>query len=221
MEKRTSDIVKLINKLKRKYQAKRRVKNYDFMSGLVFELFRTNRPVTKAVKAVDSICRKYVDWNEFRVTPLKVIQHDLSMSNDDLRFLAQLKRAIQGIFETQSTFANEHYDEMGALDCVDILKEAGIDAEIAAVVVATYLDKAVMPLPDEILRIIKRLGIFPSKSSRRRVRSYFMKMGEEGLIDMYQTYRLLLHHAETACFIKEPDCRSCFLPGRDCRSARS
>lgn len=219
MDKKASDIVTLIRRMRRRYKSKRRFKNYSIISGLVFELFRTIFPMKQAMDYVDFIEKHYVDWNEFRLTPIQTIQKDLALETDDLTFVAQCKKILANIFSELSSFSLAYFSGQSGEECLELLKRAGVDSEIAAVVLLTYADKPVLPLPDGILRFIKRMGIFPNKSSRSRVRNFFFKLGDEGIIDVYQTYRLFLEHTEKICFLKSPGCSGCFV-SKECKESK-
>jgi endonuclease III len=211
MNKKESKTISILKKLEKKYPAKRRIRNYDFMSGLMFELFCTHFPVMEAVKYVDSLMKKYVDWNEIRVTGLKQLKKDLNLSLIDLEFLSYIKMVLDNIYQAANTFAPEFFEEIEEEELLELLSETGIDTEVAARVLVTYLDKPVMPLPDEVLRVIKKLGIFPGKSSRKRVRMFFSGMANKEMIDIYKAFRLLLEHAQTICSSKNPECSKCFM----------
>ncbi len=216
MNKKETKTLKLIAKLEKKYPAKRRIRNYDFVSGLIFELFCTRFPVMEAVKYVDVLLKKYVDWNEVRVTTLKQLKRDLNFSLIDLEFLSMIKMVLTNIFQVANSYSPEFFYELEDEECLELLSEAGVDMEVAARAMVTYLEKPVMPLPDEVLRVIKKLGIFPGKSSRKRVRMFFAGLASKELIDIYKAFRLLLEHAETLCDSKNPDCSACFMSS-DCK----
>lgn len=218
-DKRTAETLTVIKKLKRRFQAKRRVKNFSLLPGLIFELFRTQWPVKESIRRVTLLEKKYVDWNEFRVTRLEVIRQDLGLSVGDLRFLAQVKRVLQNVYDALASFSVERFEQMTPSELIEFFEKTRIDAEIAAVALAAYMNVPVVALPDDVMRFIKRLGTFPNKSSRKRVRTFFQKMVEQGLIDAYQTYRLFQEQAEINCLPKDPDCRHCPVDA-ECRSAR-
>jgi hypothetical protein len=217
MDKRTEKTLRVIKKLARKYGVKRRVRNYPFITGLIFELFQSRWPVMESKEYVDILTSVYSDWNEFRHTPLKYIQEDLDISVRDIKFVAQLKKYLETIYSVWFSFKQEVFLDLEATECLSALSRQGLPKEITACAICTYLGKPILPLTDPVLRCIKRLDIFPSKASRKRIRTFFRKRGEEGLLDVYQAYRLFEEHSAALCFIKEPDCNACFLSRKECR----
>lgn len=217
MDKRTEKTVAIIKKLSRKYGAKRRVRNYPFITGLVFELFQTRWPAMEAIDCVEKVLSEYADWNEFRYTPLKYIQEDLDISVRDMKFVARLKKILNSIYSLWFSFSHEVYAELDPAECLVTLDGLGVPKEIAAAAICTYLENHLLPLDDPVLKCIKRLGIFPSKASRKRIRTFFRKRGEEGIFDIYQVYRLFQEHSQELCLLKEPDCKNCLLYNTECR----
>ncbi|MFH1708360.1 MAG: hypothetical protein ABIF71_10670 [Planctomycetota bacterium] len=218
MEKRIEDFRHALNTLKHRYPAKRRVKAYSFISGLMFELVLTRWPQKDAVQLIDRIEHLYVDWNEFRVTSLKTIAKHLGLTVHDLHFIARVKRVLQSIVDAGGSFHDAFFKDKPVGECLAFLAGAGLDEELGAVALVTYLGRPVMPLPDDVLHVIKRLGLFPAKSSRQRVRAFFANLNEDKALDLYQTYRLLKAHAEAVCRPKDPDCQAC---GRGIKCGRA
>ena len=218
MDKRTTMLLKILTKMKAKYPTKRRMKNFDFFSGMIFECFRKYFAPKEALKYMETIKQEYAGWNEFRIVSLKLIQEKLGFADVHLAHMAECKKMVTMLYDAMGTFSLDIFSEKEPLDCLDFLSESGLDTELVAQVLVSYVGFPIMPLPDNILRLIKRLDVFPQKSSRRRIRTYFAKLAHDDVIDLYQTYRLFLQYADEVCVGRDPHCKDCFI-ARDCKSA--
>jgi len=217
MDKRGQRTLAVIERLKKRYGTKRRFRNFPFITGLVFEIFQTRWDLKTSIRLMDAILNTYVDWNEFRHTSLKCIQKDLDIPLRDVAFIAYVKKLLTEIYLAVFSFSQERFEEFETAECLQFLTKHGVDRETAAAAMCSYLGKSVMPLTNPIVRCIKRLELFPSKASRKRIRAFFRKLVEENGLDMYQVYRLFREHAEEVCTAKSPDCARCVLMGKECK----
>lgn len=119
-----------------------------------------NAPYDKADEAFAKLQEMFFDWNEVRVTTATELADVLAMLPNPRQAATQLKRSLQGVFETHYSFDLETLHKQNLGKAIKLLEEKyGMSPFGVGYVTQTVLGGHAIPLDEGAMQVLVALGV--------------------------------------------------------------
>jgi endonuclease-3 len=205
-------LMQIYNDLKVNYPVIEKKRNYNTkpLDELILTILSQNTTDINANRAYKQLKTTYPDLSSLldisadQLTPL--IKPAGLQNIKSERILSVLKRIQNETGNLSLEFLMDYSNE----EIIEYLTSfKGIGYKTAFVVMAFSLNRDVIPVDTHVLRVSKRLGLIPEKSTPYRAHIILNQITPEGTA--LQTHLSLIEHGRNICKAKKPECSVCFL----------
>jgi|GEM_PF-2442954 len=219
----------ILSLAERKYGVTRIIGGGASLEQCLFLILRRGWDFKKASKAIRILESHYIDWNELRVSTIgEIFELIAPLKCSDLEDrVRRMKTFLQTVVDEYNDLNNDLFRLME----FELLRRFLVGVEIlgkanAYVFLQCYRNELAKKNEDEAdpaklliispesMRVGIRLGIIKKTQSTNVARQDFWRI--MGPSDDYRFQNVLVQHAETFCFPKNPHCKDCFLKD-DCQ----
>ena len=186
----------------------------------IYGLCREDATIEQADQAYRTLCERFFDWNEVRVSSPRELEEAFEgMSNPEGR-AQRLIAFLQEVFETTFSFDLDSLQKKGLKQAAKQLgRYQAANDYVSAWVVQRSLGGHAIPLDPPTLRCARRLGLLESgdeggEAARASLEHLVPKAKGAQFTDLISTL------AGEHCWEEEPNCPSCPL-AHDCPTAHS
>ncbi|MDO8735687.1 MAG: endonuclease III [Thermoleophilia bacterium] len=202
----------IIRYLDQEYFRPRFAPRFSPADELVFTILSQNTTDINAGRALESLKKKYPEWEEAARAPVRSIASAIRMSG----IAGPKSRYIK---ETLSELLAEHGDlelgflkEMGDREALDYLTRfPGVGIKTASCVLMFALGRPVMPVDTHVFRVCKRLDFLPEDATREEAHWILNAIVPED--DRYSFHINLVLHGRKICKAQRPRCGECLIEG--------
>lgn len=147
------------HKVLKKYYQPVKPAERNVLETLLYACCLQNAPYDKADEAFAKLQEMFFDWNEVRVTTATELAEVLGMLPNPRQASAQLKRCLQGVFETHYSFDLETLHKQNLGKAVKLLEEKyGMSAFGVGYVTQTILGGHAIPLDEGAIQVMVGVG---------------------------------------------------------------
>lgn len=175
-------------------------------------------PRARAYEALEQLKRRFVDWNEARVSTGKEIADNCKPVTISESVGRIIQRSLEKIFSDWNALSLDALKGKNAKEVREYLsKFEGVSPSAVAYTMLYGLDKGAIPITRPILRYLQRLGVVDEDCDHDRVERFLERaVPSARMAALYELFHL---HAEEVCQQKEPKCRRC-VTSRLCQKYR-
>jgi len=210
-------LVRRIDKLLREqYGEPSRRAREDPLDVLVRTILSQNTSDVNSHRAFDTLKRRFPDWSAAMRAPARKIEQAIRIGG-----LARVKaRRIKTILsQIHSGHGDLSLRPLRAMDVEQaaqaLLAFSGVGPKTANCVLLFGCEMNAFPVDTHILRISKRLGLIPEKTTPERAHTLWPEFLPDGLA--YSLHLNLIAHGRQKCRARNPMCPGCCLKSL-CRS---
>ncbi|MBI4614231.1 MAG: hypothetical protein HY720_11520 [Planctomycetes bacterium] len=195
-------------------------KKMPILDQLALSILKRGLSPRKAKCAFNRLRSEFVDWNEVRVSPLTEIEEALMgvLGRERAGKASEIKRFLTETFERQHRVAMDYLVDRDPGEVERFLGQfATLNHEDVGQVVSRCFADERTPLSQDVVRVMKRMGLAGNSYSPERAREELfggLSRGEQAKLNF-----LLYQHANVVCTVKDYDCFRCVL-NRNCERGR-
>jgi endonuclease-3 len=192
------------------YGEPRRRKAEDPVDVLIRTILSQNTSDTNSRRAFDGLKNRFPEWDSARCAPTKRIEQAIRVGG-----LAAIKaRRIKDILtRIHAEYGNISLRPLGAMiprEALEkLLRYKGVGSKTAHCVLLFGFGMDAFPVDTHILRISKRIGLIPEKTSLDRAHDMWARFLPGKLA--YSLHLNLIAHGRRICRSQSPRCRECCL----------
>jgi len=182
------------------------------LSQLIFSIIARNFTRKCADKAFLIFQKKFVDWNEVRISSVSEISEVLEQVNapNVERKAKNIKKILVDIYSDYHKISLEFVKSFSTEKTKKILQGLrGITPRVMDSVLLFALDYPVVPVVSPFARVIRRLGFVKLSATQKEIYKALEKLIPKTKIEKHS--RLLIHHGENVCMLQKPNCIKCIL----------
>jgi endonuclease III len=171
-----------------------------------------------ARKALDTVKRSVVNWNELRVTQVSEVAGFMSGVRDAQNKATAVHEVLSNIFEGTHDLQLSFLEGASAEEARDFLRGLGaLSDDIVTEVILSGKGHFNMIADSDVLRVVRRLGLAQKAGTPAKCQEELEELlGEQ---KAYQLMYLAKELAEASCIPHSPRCAQCALVAV-CRGAR-
>jgi len=162
--------------------------------------------------------RRFRSWKKVAEAPVADVAEAIHVSG-----LANIKaRRIQHILRKvkadNGRYTLQSLGKLSAGEAKEYLNSfKGVGPKTVACVLLFSFDMPVFPVDTHILRVSKRLGLVPPRTTAEQAHEEWQRMIPEELV--YPLHLLIIEHGRLTCHARGPECPRCVIR-QDCPSAK-
>ena len=173
--------------------------------------------VQRATRALQQLQRRFVDWNEVRVSWETEIAACISPADWAVSSAASIKTFLEGLFEQHNVVTLDFLEGMPVPDAHKVLTGLpGTDREFANEILMMSLRVPLLPCPEDTVRICYRLGLLEKEERPGKRLPMPAALSAYPLLSelLEERYYPSLHLffcdlAKDACLEENPKCDRC------------
>lgn len=205
----------LLDRLEVVYGRSRYISRFDPMEELVSCILSQNTSDSNSFPTFIRLRAAVPDWAVMEAMPLEELQvlvQKAGLTNQKARSIQAALKAIREKFGDYSLDEMRNWDDDTAREWLQTIP--GIGPKTAAIVLCFALGRDTVPVDTHILRVGKRLGIFPEKMDANRAHEVMDRLVTPG--QGFRIHNTLIQHGRQTCTAPIPKCFDCVIKG-DCR----
>jgi len=189
---------------------RRRRRRPDPLETMLHSVLAGNGNDLLAAKILEKLHQELVDWNELRVTTPKEIEELISPLPDAADKALILRRILHRLFRERHSLSLGHFKRFGQERLAQDLDElGGLTPEMRDRILLKAFDVNILPLTEDIERIVKRLGLIENYLTSDKVKEAIDEILPPKRV--YSFYHLVSEHAEAVCTSRNCVCTACIL----------
>jgi endonuclease III len=164
---RTALLNKTHRVLKQHYKPAAPAADRPLLEHMLYACCLENAPYEVADKIYDHLSKSFFDWNEVRVSTLTELTEAMHSLPDPLAAASNLKRILQGVFESTYSFELETVKKQNISQAVKQLENlGGASPFVVAYITQIALSGHAIPLDRGALDVLYLLGIISQSESQ-------------------------------------------------------
>jgi hypothetical protein len=164
---RTAVLTKAHRILKQHYKPVAPPSERPMLEHMLFASCLENAPFESADKVYDHLHKAFFDWNEVRVSTLTELTEAMHSLPDPLASATNLKRILQGVFETTYSFEIDAVKKQNLGQAIKQLEKlSGASPFVVAYVTQAALGGHSIPLDRGALDVLYLLGVISQSESQ-------------------------------------------------------
>ena len=176
----------------------------------VYLILREGWDYRKAARALHTLQREFVDWNEIRVTTpgeLRSLLASLGDRDIDIK-IEKIRTLLEQLYRDYNTVNLAVLNEMEEESQRKYLMSFGVlNASQVQILIQTLAADKPLVIPSSAIRVLNRVGIMPRVHSATAARKHAEELLEGG--DPFAFNALLVQHGEDICLPRSPRCGEC------------
>jgi endonuclease-3 len=174
--------------------------------------------VRRANRALGELKRRFVDWNDVRVSHPAEVAAALSSSRWAMDGAERLVWVLRELYEVYNQTNLDFLAELTPAQARSCLKRLTmVQRELADEILLLSFDVPLLPFPSAVARMCHRLGLLEDDRATVTNQRVLARMFEEK--DYQSLHLFFCDHAEKLCLPDEPLCGKCPMEAM-CPSAR-
>lgn len=208
--RRTSAKVRnLLKLLRQRYGKKPRPPSWELVETLLFYLIYHSSSVSAARRAFKHFRDDYVDLNEVRVSTMGEIRATLKNTGASEQAAQIVRSVLRDIYIRENAVSLASVAELPPDQAKKyLLQIEHLPAHAIDYLLLVRWEHPVLPVDEQIARMVSRIGLASSKASVPQAQRALMKLMRGDLF--FDFFTLSLEHATKVCREK-PRCDSCVL----------
>ena len=207
-DSRARKVVQALNRLEARYGAQDAPASYAPLEAFLAAILMDGLPRQRAHEALEQLKKRFVDWNEARVSTGREIADYCRPVNVSEAAGRNVQHALEKVYAECSTLA---LDELKVKNAKEVREYLGTfeGASSAAVAYAMLygLQKAAVPVTRPVLRVVERLGLVEEGCDAERASRFFERVLPSARMGSF--FETFSQHGDEICLRKEPKCRRC------------
>jgi endonuclease-3 len=182
----------------------------DPLDSLVLTVLSQNTTDANSGRAFEQLRERFPTWEQ--VVAARTSQVAAAIHSGGLAEIksGRIKQILHRIQEDQGELALDSLRKMPPAEVRDyLLSLPGVGRKTAAVVMLFSLDMPAFPVDTHVLRVSKRLGLIPPKTTMDRAHELFADVVEPK--QMASLHLGLIRHGREVCAARWPRCPECKL----------
>ncbi len=205
---RARKVAQAINRLQSRYGAPDAPAPRAPLEVLLASIMMDAVPRNRAYDALEHLKKRFVDWNEARVSTGKEISELCSPIHLPESAGRNVQRALEKIYSDWNKLALDPLQEKNAKDAREYLQKfEGVSPAAIAYTMLYGLQKSAVPLTPPVLRVAERMGLVEEGSGVDRAQRSLERIVPSARMAAF--FELFQQHAEEVCHSKEPKCGRC------------
>ena len=207
-DSRARKVTQALNRLETRYGAQDSPASYAPLEAFLAAILMDSIPRSRAHEALEQLKKRFVDWNEARVSTGKEIAeycHPVHVSESAGR---NVQRALEKVYAECATLTLDEFKEKNAKEAREYLATfEGVSHAAVAYAMLYGLQKAAIPVTKPVLRVAERLGLVEDGCGAERAGRFLERVVPSArMATFFETFSM---HADEVCQQKEPKCRRC------------
>ncbi len=182
----------------------------DPVAALVNTILSQNTNDRNRDRAYERLRRRFPTWEALRDAPVEQVAAAIQTAGLAHTKAPRIQAALRRITAEQGRISLEFLARMPLQEArAWLVSLDGVGPKTAAIVLLFALNRPAFPVDTHILRVSKRLGLIPPKTTRERAHVLL-----EGLLppEIYYPFHLnLIRHGRETCYARKPACFRCRL----------
>ena len=207
---------RIYDRLGRLYGKRRRTKNGTLLEQLILTILTSEAKETYALKAMQVLQERYVDWNEVRICSIEHLHDELRPTGVNSHAPKLLKNTLEMLLHELSTLDPIAIDDYTAAEVCDLLSRIRFPAALQASFLLaqdTLPGSHDVPIDDSVARVMERIGLVKDARACSEIRNCLKGLPQN---EEHNFHRVAANLATAFCK-EEPLCAKC--PVRmDCQS---
>lgn len=196
--------------LRRKYGSPRKERLADPLDVLIQTVLSQNTTDTNSHRAYQKLRQRFDGWESVRRAPAARIEEAIrsgGLANVKAR---RIKRILSKVKQLSGDLSLRILCELPPEDAERILRGfPGVGPKTINCVLLFGCEMDVFPVDTHILRVSKRIGLIPEKTSLERAHALWRGLFPRGLA--YSLHLNLINHGRKTCRPRNPHCLDCCL----------
>ncbi|MFA6001895.1 MAG: endonuclease III [Thermoleophilia bacterium] len=200
----------MIKFLDREYFRPRWAPRYPPTEELVFTILSQNTTDINAGRALESLKKKYPDWEKVSRAPETDIAAAIrsgGLADTKARYI---KTVLAGILAEQGDLTLDFLNDMDSREVIEYLTAyPGVGVKTASCVLMFALGRPVMPVDTHVFRLGKRLDFLPEDATRKSAHVILNAIVPQD--DKFALHINLVLHGRKICKAGRPLCDECVI----------
>jgi len=202
----------IIQYLDREYFRPRFAPRFPPVDELVFTILSQNTTDINAGRALESLRKKYPDWEDVARAPQRSIAAAIRMSGIAGPKSRYIKETLSALLEENGNLGMDFLNEMEDREALEYLTRfPGVGIKTASCVLMFALGRPVIPVDTHVFRVCKRLDFLPEDASRESAHWILNAIVPPN--DKYSFHINLVLHGRKVCKAVRPRCFECVIEG--------
>jgi endonuclease-3 len=180
------------------------------MDELIFTILSQNTNDTNRDRAYAVLRERFPDWASVAEAPAGELADAIRIGGlGDIK-AGYIQNVLRRVYDERGEYSLDFLKDLsdkGALDYLQALP--GVGAKTARCVLVFSLGRDVFPVDTHILRVSKRLGLIPEKTTLKKAHELWAAMVPDGLA--YRLHKNIINHGRQVCTARKPLCGECVL----------
>lgn len=158
---------------------------------LIFAIASDGRDPVKAMKGIEGIQKKFIDWNECRVSRWVEIARAMDPMPDSDKVAMRVKDMLNRLFDKKGTLSLDFCIDMKVTDARKALNELDLSLPKNQVnmILFSYHPTMTLPVSAEALEVAKKYKLIPKSGEKNHLQKSFAKLEHDESLE-------LLHYLE-------------------------
>ena len=207
---KTAFLNKVYSLLKKRYGRKKDGSVRPVLEEVVFAVLAEDATERKAGTVFRRFKKRYVDWNEVRVSSLRELSATMVGLPDTERKGTALKHLLEYVFSQQHELTLELLRQAPLKKAARYLKRSeGLSDFVVACVTLVSLTGHAVPVDGQMCRVMARFKLANADAAIEELRSSLERLVAKNRA--YAFWRLITELAQDTCGPKTPRCSACAL----------
>jgi len=196
------------NRLEARYGAQKAPASYPPLEAFLAAILMDGLPRQRAHDALEQLKKRFVDWNEARVSTGREIADYCRPVNVPEAGGRNVQRALEKVYAECTTLALDELKAKNAKEAREYLGTfEGVSSAAVAYAMLYGLQKAAVPVTRPVLRVVERLGLVEEGCDAERASRFLERVVPSArTASFFETFS---QHGDEICLRKEPKCRRC------------
>lgn len=204
-----SRILKVDARLRKTYGEPRRHRR-DAVSQLIVTMLSQATTDTQTAHSFQELRRHFPTWEQVRDAPASEIAKAIRSSGLSRQKAPRIKAALRTITRARGRLELDFLRKMPVGEARRWLMQiAGVGPKTASIVLLFTFKKQIFPVDTHILRVTKRLGWIPPKTTAGKAHDILGIIVPAKLY--YRLHLNLIQHGRQTCHARKPQCEICPL----------
>ena len=207
---KTAFLNRVYSLLKKKYGRKKEGTSRSVLEEAIFAVLAEDANEPKAGKVFRRFTKRYVDWNEVRVSSLHELSATMAGLPDTESKGTAMKNLLEYVFSDQHDLTLDMLQKAPLKKAARYLKRSdGLSDFVVASVTLLSLGGHAVPVDAQMHRVMHRFGLSAEDTSVEELRGSVERLVAKNRA--YAFWRLMTELAQDTCGPKTPRCGACVL----------
>lgn len=184
----------------------------SLLDGLVHTILSQNTSDVNSHRAFDDLKRRFLSWEEAAEAPVSEIEEAIRSGGISRVKAGRIHAILRMLRVQRGSYSLEFLRGMKVQEALAyLLNLPGVGRKTAAVLLLFQLGYPLFPVDTHILRVGKRLGLFPPGTTAEMAHDIMDAMVPDDI--KFRLHLNLIEHGRKVCRARKPLCHRCCLKG--------